>query len=133
MQTLSAEDLPAFTRQFRFPGARLRRVTLTQRRGEDPALELLLIVRTATKSLGDVAEKAVLRLRFEGVEEYRFQKRPGTDGGRIPDGRFGTFNGVTYATFDSWSLGPGDVPGVHDFRASDAYVGARRMKWERVK
>ena len=133
MQTLSADDLPSFTRQFRFPGARLRRVTLTQRRGEDPVLELVLIVRTATKSLGDTAEKALLRLRFEGVEEYRFQKRPGMEGGKVPDGRFGGFNGLVYATFDAWTLAPGDVPGVHDFRASDAFVGSRRMSWERIK
>jgi hypothetical protein len=89
-------------------------------------------VKAAVQSLGDPAKTVTLRLVFDDAEEYPFQKRLGGTGGRIPDARFGSFDGLIYLNLDAYPLDPGDRPGLPDFRASDAYVGGAGVTWEEV-
>ena len=126
-------DLPQFAKQFKFAGGRIRAMKLLNGNGDDPTLELLLSIRSISKSLSDRVERVRLRLRFVGVEEFRFQKRPGTPSGRISECKFGYFQNLFYVNFDAWGLPPGEMPKVHDFRASDTYVGCRDLKWERIE
>jgi hypothetical protein len=128
MNRLEPAELASFARKYRFAGGRLRRVRL--RAGRELSVELLLSVRTALRELGTEPKPVRLKLRLDGVEEYRFQKRPGTSAGRIPDARIGYFDGLVFITLDAWSLDPGEVPKALDFRASDAYAAGRELWWE---
>lgn len=132
MTPLLPHDLAQFARKYRFAGGRLRRVRLLPRKS-GATVELTLRVTPAITDLGADAPKPVrLVLLVEGVEEYRFQKRPISTPARVSDVKFGTFNGLIYVNLDAWGLQPGEVPGVHDFRASDAFVAGRRVSWEEV-
>jgi hypothetical protein len=129
MNRLTAAELAVFARRYRFPGGRLRRVRV--RYGpKQTTVEVVLTVRTAIRDLGTDPSMVRLRLRLSDVEELRFQKRPGTVSGKLPDAHFGYFNGLFFVTFDTWSLEPGEQPGVHDFRSSDAFVAGRVLEWE---
>jgi hypothetical protein len=129
---LDPADLASFARRYRFAGGRVRRVRLRAGRQGALAVELLLTVRTALRELGTEPKPVRLRLRLDGVEEYRFQKRPTAAAGRIPDARVGYFDGQFFVNLDAWGLGPGETPKVHDFRASDAYAAGRELWWEEV-
>ena len=131
MNQLTPAELAAFARRYRFAGGRLRRVRV-RHRGPQAAVEVVLAVRTAIRDLGTDPEPVRLKLRLTDAEEFRFQKRPGTTGGRLPDAHFGYFNGLFYVTFDAWSLEPGEQPGVHDFRGSDAFAAGRVLEWEEM-
>jgi hypothetical protein len=131
MNTLTPAELAKFTRAYRFAGGRLRRVRVRYR-GQQAELDVVLAVRTAIRDLGTDPQPVRLRLRLADVEEFRFQKRPGGPGGKMADVRFGYFNGLFYVNFDAWGLGPGEQPGVHDFRGSDAFAAARVLEWEEV-
>jgi hypothetical protein len=133
MTTLSASDLVQFQRQYRFAGGRLRRIRVRNRAGEDPTIDVFLSVRPASAGLNETAPRILLRLTFLGVDEFRFQKRPTIPAGKIPDCRFGYFQGQFFVTFDAWSLSPGEVPKVHDYRASDAYIASRDLRWEVIE
>ena len=133
MTTLYPSDLASFSRQFKFAGGRIRRVKLIASRKADPVLELILAVRTAPTSLSESPQVVLLRFRCLGVEEFRFQKRPGTKAGTITECKFGFFQDQIYINFDAWGLMPGDAPKVHDFRASDSYLACRDLKWERIE
>jgi hypothetical protein len=91
-----------------------------------------LTVKAAVQTLGDVPKRVRLRLVFDGVEEYRFQKRPAAGGGRIPDARFGAFDGLIYLNLDAYRLDPGERPTLPDFRASDAFVAGADVRWEEL-
>ena len=132
MTPLLPHDLAQFARKYRFAGGRLRRVRLLPRKG-GTAVEITLRVTPTITDLGAEAPRPVrLVLRVDGVEEYRFQKRPNSTPARVSDAKFGTFNGLIYINLDAWGLQPGEVPGVHDFRASDAFVAGRRVSWVEV-
>jgi hypothetical protein len=133
MERLYPADLPSFLRRYKFAGGRLRRVRL--RSGAQGALsvELLLTVRTALRDLGTEPRPVRLRLRLDGVEEYRFQKRPGVAADRIADARVGYFGDMYFVNLDAWGLDPGETPKVHDYRASDAYAAGRELWWEEIK
>ena len=132
MTRLSATDLAAFARTYRFAGGRVRRVRVTFAGPDAAAVEVVLRARTAVRDLGGEPRPVLLRLRVDGAEEYRFQKRPGK-GGLVADARFGYFDGLFFVNLDAFPLSPGDVPGPHDFRASDAYVGGRSLSWEEIE
>jgi hypothetical protein len=129
MNRLEPAELASFLRKYRFAGGRLRRVRLRAGRGGTLSVELLLAVQTALRDLGTEPKPVRLKMRLDGVEEYRFQKRPGMAGGRIPDARVGYFDGLVFVTLDTWSLDPGEAPKAHDFRASDAYAAGRELSW----
>ena len=132
MTRLDPAELASFARKYRFANGRLRRVRLRAGRGGTLSVELLLSVRTALRELGTDPKPVRLKLRLDGVEEYRFQKRPGTAAGAIPDARIGYFDGLVYITLDAWGLDPGEAPKAHDYRASDAYAAGRELWWEEV-
>ena len=132
MPPLLPPELAQFARKYRFADGRLRRFRVLPRKGGG-TVEVILRVTPAITDLGADAPKPVrLVLRIDGVEEYRFQKRPITSPARVSDVKFATFNGLIYVNFDAWGLQPGEVPGVHDFRASDAFVAGRQVSWEEV-
>jgi hypothetical protein len=132
MNPLSAAELPAFLRKYRFAGGRLRRVRVRHRGPDRTEIEVVIAVRTAIRDLGTEPEPVRLKLHLADVEEFRFQKRPGGKAGKVPDVRFGYFNGLFYVTFDAWPLSPGEQPAVHDFRGSDAFAAGRHLEWEEV-
>jgi len=39
--------------------------------------------------------------------------------------RIGYLNGLFFVNLDAWGLEPGEQPKLHDFRASEVYVGAK--------
>ncbi len=130
MTPLLPQDLAQFARKFRFSGGRVRRVKLLPR-GRSAAIEITLRVTPAITDLGaGVPAPVRLVLRVEGVEEFRFQQRMTGTRARVSEVKFGTFGGLIYLNLDAWGLQPGEVPGVHDFRASDAYAAGRRVLWE---
>jgi hypothetical protein len=130
MNRLDATDLAQFTRKYTFAGGRVRRVVV--RTGKTITIEMRLVVKAAVQSLGDAAKKVRLRLVFDGVEEYRFQKRPAAAGGRITNALFGAFDGLVYFNLDAYRLDPGERPTLPDFRASDAFVAGADVRWEEV-
>lgn len=130
MTPLLPHELAQFARKYRFAGGRLKRVRLLPRKA-GTVVEITLRVTPTITDLGAGVPKPVrLVLRVEGVEEFRFQKRPTSTPSRVSDAKFGTFNGLIYVNLDAWGLQPGEVPGVHDFRASDAFVAGRRVSWQ---
>jgi hypothetical protein len=131
MNRLDSSELAQFASRYTFRGGRIRRVVV--RRGKSTSVELRLTVRAAVQSLGDAAKPVRLRLVFDGVEEYRFQRRPAAAGGRIPDARFGTFDGFIYLNLDAYRLDPGERPTLPDFRASDAFVAGAEVRWEEMQ
>jgi hypothetical protein len=127
MNRLTPSDLATFQRKYRFAGGRLRRVRARYAAG-GITLDLLLTVRPAKAEATPVR----LRLRLVGAEEFRFQKRPTAAAGAVPDARVGYFDGLFFLNLDAFGLGPGEVPKVHDYRASDAYAAGRELWWEEV-
>lgn len=132
MNRLTPAELPAFLRRYRFPGGRVRGVRLVNRAEKDVAVELRLVVREALRDLGRTPQRVRLVLRLEGVEEYRFQMRPGQPRVKITDARFGYFNGLFYVNLDAWGLEAGETPKLHDFRASEAFAAGRELTWEEI-
>jgi len=132
MNRLTPAELPQFLRRYRFPGGRVRRVRLVHRGEKDVAVEVRLIVREAIRDLGTEPKRVRLVLRLEGVEEFRFQMRPGQPRVKIADARVGYLNGLFYVNLDAWGLDPGETPKLHDYRASEAYAAGRELLWEEV-
>jgi hypothetical protein len=133
MTTLYPTDIPAFLRQYRFTGSRLKRFKYGIDANGDSILDVVLLTKKAMQSLNTPSERVILRIRFQGVEEFRFQKRPGTGHSPKTDCRFGSFNGLIYVDFDGYTLGQGEVPRLHDFRASDAFAGCRELRYTVVE
>lgn len=131
MTRLHSSDLVQFARKYRFVGGKLTRLGLRNRRGSTTVVAVIL-VRPATRDLAHVPKPVRLKLEITGVEEYRFQKRPTMAAGKMSDLKFGYFNGVYFINFDAWGLPAGEVPGVHDFRASDFYVAGNDLFWEEM-
>src|SRR5438132_5278052 len=75
MNRVQSQDLPQFLRRYHLQGGRVRGVRVVQS-SKTVAVELRLVVREAIKDLGTDPKRVRLRLRLEGVEEYRFQMRP---------------------------------------------------------
>ena len=132
MTSLQPNDLAKFVRDFRFTGASLRLVRTVYRKGQ-LNLDVVVMLRPSIKNLGEDAKPTKLHLKLTGVEEFRMQKRPNSAAGRVGDARFGYFQTLFYVNFDAWPLEPGEQLGVHDFRASDAYVACQRLEWAIMK
>ena len=125
MNELTTGTVHQFLKRFQFRGARLRRFGVRNAAGDSTTAEVRLVAR-------DAGDKPVrLRLVFEGVEEFRFQRRPGPGLVRVKDVQVGFFGALTYVNFDPFADdGP---PKVMDFRASDCFVAARTVRWEVVE
>lgn len=132
MNKLIPQDLPNFARRFRFANARLLRLRQAYRRGL-LTVDVTLRVTPAIQNLDDDPRPTRLHLRLVGVDELRQVKRPTGTPGKVPDAHFGYFQSQFFVTLDSWSLQPGEKPGVHDFRGSDLYFAARDLLWDVVE
>jgi hypothetical protein len=128
---LAPHDLAAFMRRYRLSGGRLRRVRVRTPKGRAVGVELHLTAREAGKSPTE-SKPVRLVLRLEGVEEYRFQMRPGQPKVRIADARVGYLNGLFFVNLDAWGLDPGEQPKLHDYRGSEVYAGGRELFWHEV-
>jgi hypothetical protein len=130
MNPITPNDLPAFLKKYRLSGGRVRRVRLLYPKLREVAVEFHLSLFEAVKTLGAEPRRIHLVLRVEGVEEFRFQMRPNQPKARIADARIGYLNGLFFVNLDAWGLEPGEQPRLHDFRASEVYVGGRDLFWE---
>ncbi|MCE9565390.1 MAG: hypothetical protein K8U57_25485 [Planctomycetes bacterium] len=128
---MAPQDVSAFLRRYRLAGGRLRRVRVLYPKAKEVTVEFHLTVHEATKNAAE-AKAVRLVLRLEGVEEYRFQMRPGQPKVRISDARIGYLNGLFLVNLDAWTLEPGEQPKLHDFRASEVYAGGRELFWSEV-
>ncbi len=72
-------------------------------------------------------QKIRIRFMLEGVLEYRFQRRLNHNIYRIPAFRIGYFDGLIYLNFDAYE--DELAPRIHDFRASDIFIAARKISW----
>ena len=125
MNELTTGTAHQFLKRFPFRGARLRRFRV-QNTPDAAAAEVRLTVRDTTSG-----KPVRLRLAFEGVEEFRFQRRPGPGLVRLTGLQVGFFGALTYVNFDPFAEdGP---PKVMDFRASDCFVAGRTVRWEVVE
>jgi len=126
MTRLLPAELLAFWRRYHFTGGRFRRFRLINKGRSEIVFEIVLAIQTS------VQKPANLKLRFVGVEEYRFAKRPGTVASRIPEARCSYLSDLFFLTLDAWNLEKGELPKPHDYRASDAYVAARELWYEEL-
>ena len=97
MNELTSSNSHAFLKRFQLQGGRLRAFRV-RTGAQSTAAELRLIVRDAQAN-GPVR----LRMLFDGVEEYRFQRRPGTSPRRLTEVQFGFFGDLTYLNLDLFS------------------------------
>jgi len=130
MNRITPNDLPIFLRKYRLPSGRIRRVRVLYPKPREVAVEFHLSVLETVKDLGTEPRRVHLVLRVEGVEEFRFQMRPSQPKAKITDARIGYLNGLFFVNLDAWGLEPGEQPKLHDFRASESYVGGRELYWE---
>jgi hypothetical protein len=125
MNELTTATLHQFQKRLQFRGGRLRRFRV-RNTADAATAEVRLSVRDAA-----TGKPVRLRLVFEGVEEFRFQRRPGPGLVRLTGLQVGFFGASTYVNFDPFAEdGP---PKVMDFRASDCFVAARTVRWEVVE
>jgi hypothetical protein len=127
---LNPQDVAAFLRKYRLNGGRIRRVRVRYQKGREVGVEFHLTVRTGATPAD--AKPVRLVLRLAGVEEFRFQMRPGQAKVKIADARIGYLNGLFFVNLDAWGLDPGEQPKLHDFRASEVYAGGRELFWAEV-
>jgi hypothetical protein len=132
MNHINPQDLPQFLRKYRFAGGRIRGVRVLHSTKQGTVVEFRLAAREAVADLGTAPGKVRLKLRVAGVEEFRFQMRPGQPKAKIVDARLAYLNGLFFVTFDPVTLDPGERVKVHDFRASDVYAAGRELLWETV-
>jgi hypothetical protein len=125
MQILTPNQIVNFAKRFRFPNGTLRSVRLRNRSPRDAGAVVVVSVLDTESN-----QPVRLRLQLEGVEEYRFQRRPGPGLVRLKDVRIGYFNSLMYLNLDAYAVD--GVPAVHDFRASDAFIAGRSLSWEIV-
>jgi hypothetical protein len=126
MNELTIGNAHAFQKRFRLRGGRLLRFAVRPRPHEASTAEVRL---TALDVQTDRPVR--LRLVFDGVEEYRFQRRPGPGLGRLQEVQVGFFGMLTYLNLDAYPVdGP---PKVMDFRASDCFLAGRTVRWEVVE
>ena len=129
MNRVHATDLPRFLRQFKLTGGLIRGVRLKHAAEKAATVEFRLTVREPIVKLGDKPKKIKLTLRLGGVEEYRFQMRPGQHKSRVADARIGYLNGMFFVSLDSLGLEPNEAAQVFDFRASEVYAAGRELSW----
>ncbi len=129
MTIIPINELQQFLRKYRFAGSRVLRCSI-RTAGRGVAVELLMKVTPAVRDLSQEPAPVRLLLRMDGVDEYRFQKRLSSNSGRVHNLSLGLFNGTIFLNLDAMSLIPGDAPGVHDYRLSDAYIAGTKLSAE---
>ena len=129
MNRVHANELPQFLRRFRMTGGAIRRVSLRHTSDKSSSVEFRLTVREPVAKLGDKPKKIRLTLRLDGVEEYRFQMRPGQPKARVADARIGYLNGLFYVSLDALGLEPNEAAQVFDFRTAEVFAAGRELSW----
>ena len=125
MNTIHPAQTAQFMKRFRFRGGALRQFRIRNHSARQTSGEVLLIL-PKTES----GERDRLRLIFEGVEEFRFQRRPGPGLFRLKEVRLGYFSDLLFLNLDAFTSD--ERPVLIDFRASDAFIAARAISWEIV-
>ena len=129
MNQLNPAEIPAFLKQFRFRKARLRRIRIINRgKGEDPAIEILLLARSNPLDLSEPV-RVRLRLWLERVGEFRFQQRPNARRSVLNAVVIGYLQGMFFLNLDPWDIGD-EKPALMDFRGSEAYAACQELYWE---
>jgi len=122
MNELTPANAHAFLKRFQFRGGWLRRFRVRNKSADAATGELRLTARDMTTN-----QPVRLRLQFDGVEEYRFQRRPGPGLVRLTEVQVGFFGNLVYINLDAFpEEGP---PKVMDFRASDWFLAGRSVQW----
>jgi hypothetical protein len=123
MNQLTPANLHAFLKRFQLKGGRLIRIQIRPRKSDATTAEIRIT------ALDTPTSKVVrLRLAFEGVEEFRFQRRPSAPLIRLKEVQIGFFGALIYLNLDAFAIdGP---PKVMDFRASDCFLAGRVVSWE---
>lgn len=123
MNPITSASAYSFLKRYQFRGGRIRAWRMHFRADGRSRAEARLLARES--STGKMVR---VRLMFEGVEEYRMQRRPGAGPSRVTGLQIGFFGDLVYLNFDPFEVdGP---PKVIDFRASDSFVGAKHASWE---
>ena len=123
MNELTPGNAHAFLKRFQFRGGWLRRFRVRNKSADFATGEVRLTARDT-----ETNQPARLRLVFDGVEEYRFQRRPGPGLVRLSEVQVGFFGNLVYLNLDAFAEeGP---PKVMDFRASDWFLAGRTVRWE---
>jgi hypothetical protein len=123
VERVSSIQLGNFYRRFRFQKGMLKRVVFINDSPQESRVRIALhVTESAT------GQKVLLKLELRGIEEFRFQRRPVGGLVRLNEVRFGYFNSVIYLNFDAFA--DEASPQLMDFRASDAYFGARELSYE---
>lgn len=130
MNRLQPHEVAKFLRSYKLIGGTLRTVKVTHRGSRTVAVEFRTRVREAITDLGKDPRTVKLRLRLDGVSEFRFQMRPNQPKAKITDARIGYHNGLFYVSFDAVGLEPNEVAQVFDFRASEVFAAGRELFWE---
>ena len=126
MTELTPATVFQFLRRFQFRGGRLRQFRVRNARRNAATGDL--IVSAVEHATG---KKVRLRFTFEGVEEYRFQRRPGAALARLTEVQVGFFGTLVYVNLDPFPVdGP---PKVMDYRASDCFMAGRLLRWAVVE
>ncbi len=130
MNRVQPHEIAKFLRLYRLIGGRLRAVKVVHKGGRVVAVEFRTRVREAISDLGKDPRYVKLRLRLDGVEEFRFQMRPSQPKAKITDARIGYHNGLFFVTLDSVGLESSEMAQVFDFRASEVYAAGRELFWD---
>lgn len=125
MNPLLPAQIAQFMKRFRFQRGALRRFQIRNLSRNQSFGEILLTVHEVSTD-----KRIRLRMTFDDVAEYRFQRRPGPGLIRLKDVRMGVFDGVIFLNLDAFADEPS--PGIHEFRASDAFIAGRSVAWEIV-
>jgi hypothetical protein len=98
MNELTTGTVHQFLKRYGFRGARLRAFRVRNGTADAATAEVRLTVRAA-----DTGQPVRLHLLFGGVEEFRFQRRPGPGLVRLKDIQVGFFGALTYVNFDPFA------------------------------
>src|SRR5580692_10462195 len=98
MNNVLPAQIAQFMKRFRFQQGTLRRFRVGNRTTKESSGEIVVAVHEA-----DSGRRVRLRIVLDGVEEYRFQRRPGPGLVRLKEVRLGVFNGVFYLNLDAYA------------------------------
>jgi hypothetical protein len=125
MEQVLPAQVASFLNRFAFHGGTVRRFEVRNRAADQSAGLLTLTVRDNTSGA-----RVRLRIILDGVEEFRFQRRPGTRFVRLKEVRLAYFNGLFYLNLDAFP--DNEPPALIDFRASDAFIAGGSLAFEIV-
>lgn len=132
MNRLQPHELAKFLRSFQLIGGTVRAVRVLHRSAREVSIEFRVSAREAITDLGRDPRRVRLRLRLDGVAEFRLQMRPNQPKVKITDARISYLNGLFYITFDSVGLESGETAQIFDFRASEVFAAGRELQWEEI-